>query len=174
MNAIELYRTLIRSAHEFLEGTLADVTDTQFAWDPPGRAFSIGANYAHVIMSEDMGVQGLLKRQEPLAATTWAGKLGLTELPPMGPGGDLKGWSRRVPLDLGAVRPYGQAVYAATDEYLAALTPDALTRAVDLSALGFGQQTVLYVLTALLANASLHTGEISCLKGIQGAKGYPV
>jgi hypothetical protein len=33
---------------------------------------------------------------------------------------------------------------------------------------------VLFVLTAILSNASLHTGEISCLKGQQGAKGYPV
>ena len=56
MDAIELYRNLLRSAHDFLEGTLADVTPAQFTWDPPGKAFSIGANYAHVLGAEDMAI----------------------------------------------------------------------------------------------------------------------
>lgn len=174
MNAIELYRNLILSAHEFLEGTMADVTPEQLTWDPPGRAFSIGANYAHVLTSEDMGIQTLLQGKPILAATTWSGKIGVSELPPLGPGGDLKGWSRRAKLDLAALRRYGQAVYAATDAHLASLTPDALGRAIDMSQYGFGQQSAVFVLNALLANAAMHTGEISCLKGLQGAKGYPV
>ena len=174
MNAIELYRNLIRSAHEFLEGTMADVTPEQFTWDPPGKAFSIGANYIHVLTSEDMGVQSLLRGKQPLAATTWNGTMGPSQLPPMGPGADLKGWSRRANVDLAALRRYGEAVYAATDEYLSSLTPDALGRRIDLSQYGFGQQSMLFVLNNVLANASMHTGEISCLKGLQGARGYPV
>jgi hypothetical protein len=174
MNGIDLCRNLIRSAHDFLEGTMADVTPEQLAWDPPGKAFGIGANYAHVLTSEDFGIQSLLRGQDPLAATTWAGRVGVSELPPLGPGGDLKGWSHRNALDLGALRRYGQAVYAASDEYLASLPPEALNRALDLSRFGFGRQTVLFVLSAVLANASFHTGEISCLKGVRGAKGYPV
>lgn len=174
MTAIELYRTLIRRAHEFLEGTMADVTPEQLTWDPPGRAFSIAANYVHVLASEDLGVQRFLRGQEPLAATTWAGRTGVSESPPMGPGGDLKGWSRRAKVDLPAVRQYAGAVCAATDDYLASLTPDALTRPVELSAFGLGQQSFLFVLNALLANVSLHCGEVSCLKGLQGLRGYPV
>ena len=60
MNAVDLYRSLLKSAHEFLEGTLADVTPPQLVWDPPGKAFSIAANFAHVLTSEDFGVHGLL------------------------------------------------------------------------------------------------------------------
>jgi len=174
MNAVEVYRTLLHSAHDFLEQTLADVTPAQLTWDPPGKAFSIAANYAHVLASEDLGVQVLLRGKDPLADTTWAGRVGVGEAPPMGPGGDLKGWSRRVSVDVAALRGYGRAVYAATDEHLATLGPEDLERRLDLSRFGFGEQTVLFVLTALLANASLHTGEISCLKGLQGATGYPV
>ena len=174
MNAIDLYRGLLKNTHEFLEGTLADVTPQQLVWDPPGKAFSIAANFAHVLTSEDFGIHGLLQGKEMLAATTWAGKLGASEMPPAGPGGDLKAWSQRVTLDLAALRRYGQAVYAATDAYLASLTADALDRKIDLSRFGFGEQTAVFVLTALLANASMHTGEISCLKGLQGAKGYPM
>ncbi len=174
MNAIELYRDLLRSAHDFLEGTLADVTPAQLAWTPPGLAFGIGANYAHVVTSEDVAIQTLLRGKDLLAATDWSGRTGLSELPPLGPGGDLRAWSARAVIDLPALRRYGQAVYAATDAHLAALTPDALDRPLDLSRFGLGQRTTLFVLTGLLANAAMHTGEISCLKGLQGAKGYPM
>ena len=44
MHATELYRHLLKGAHEFLEGTLADVTLPEFTWDPPGKAFSIAGN----------------------------------------------------------------------------------------------------------------------------------
>lgn len=173
MDAIQLYRSLLRSAHEFLEGTLADVTPEQFTWDPPGRAFSIAANYAHVLTSEDMAVHRLLAGKAMLAETTWAGRLGADEMPPAGPGGDLKAWSRRVKPDLAAMRSYGQAVYAASDAWLASATPADLARPLDMTAFGFGPQTALFVFTAILANASMHTGEISCLKGLQGGRGYP-
>ena len=174
MNAIELYRNLLRSAHEFLEGTLADVTPAQFSWDPPGKAFSIGANYAHVLGAEDMAIQGLLLGKAPLAASAWSGKVGASEPPPLGPGVDVKGWSQRTKLDLVGMRRYGQAVYGATDQFLGSIGPETLGRPIDLSQFGLGKQTALFVLTAILSNASLHTGEISCLKGQQGAKGYPV
>jgi hypothetical protein len=173
MTAIEVYRSLLRTAHEALEGTMAGITPEQATWDPPGSAFSIAANYVHVVGSEDMGIQRFLRARELLATTSWAARTGVSEMPPLGPGADLKTWSRQAKVDLPALQRYGQAVYAATDEYVASLTPEALARPLDLSALGLGQQSVLFVLTALLINASMHCGEISCLKGLQGLKGYP-
>jgi DinB superfamily len=174
MTAIEMYRSLLRSAHEFLEGTMAGLTAEQATWDPPGQAFSIAANYVHVVASEDMGIQRLLRGRELLATTSWAGRTGVSEMPPLGPGGDLKAWSRRAAVDLPALQRFGQAVYAATDEYLGSLTPEALSRSLDLRALGLGEQSVLFVLTVLVANVSMHCGEISCLKGVQGLRGYPI
>ncbi len=174
MTAIEMYRSLLRTVHQFLEGTMAGLTAEQTIWDPPGQAFSIAANYVHVVGSEDMWIQQVLRGRELLATTTWAGRTGVSEMPPLGPGGDLKAWSRRAEVDLPVLQRYGQAVYAATDDYLAALAPEALTRPLDLRALGLGEQSVLFALTALLGNAAMHCGEISCLKGLQGLKGYPV
>ena len=175
MTAIDVYRTLLKTAHEALEGTAAGVTPEQATWDPPGTAFSIAANYAHVVGSEDMGVQRVLRGKDLVAATSWAGRTGMSEMPPLGPGaGDLKAWSRRAKVDLPALQQYGQAVYAATDEYLAGLTLDGLTRSLDLSALGLGQQPVSFILNALVVNAAMHCGETSCLKGMQGLKGYPM
>jgi hypothetical protein len=157
MTAIDMYRSLLRAVHEFLED-----------------AFSIAANYAHVVSSEDMGIQQLLRGRALLATTNWAGRTGVSEMPPLGPRGDLKAWSHRATVDLSALQRYGQAVYAATDEYLASLAPEALSHPVDLRAWGLGVGSVLLVLTVLLGNASMHCGEISCLKGVQGLKGYPI
>lgn len=173
MHATELYHGLLKSAHEFLEGTMADVTPAEFTWDPPGKAFSIAANYAHVVFSEDMAVQALLKGTDMHATTVWAGRFGASEMPPLGPGGDLKGWSHRATVDLAAMRAYALAVYAATDAHVASMPAEGFARPLDLSRFGFGQQTALFILTAILVNASMHTGEISCLKGLQGMKGYP-
>ena len=66
-----------------------------------------------------------------------------------------------------------KTVYAATDEYLASLSDDDLNRSLNLAGLGVGQQTLGWLLTLMLANVNWHTGEIACLKGLQGAKGYP-
>ena len=77
-------------------------------------------------------------------------------------------------MDLAALQQYAKAVYAATDGYLASLTDKDLSRSVDLSALGLGKSSVSYVLiNGILGNAFSHGGEISCLKGLQGVRGYP-
>ena len=83
-------------------------------------------------------------------------------------------WARRVQIDLPALKAYGRAVYAATDAYLESLTDIDLDRELDLSAVGFGKQKLSWMLNFLVLNhIGTETGEISALKGIQGAKGYP-
>lgn len=65
-------------------------------------------------------------------------------------------------------------MYEATDRYLAAVDDAALERDLDLSAVGIGRRTVGWLLAhPMLGNITMHCGEISCLKGLQGAKGYP-
>jgi hypothetical protein len=177
--AISLFREQVKAAHQLVEGTVADVTEKQAHWIPPGIAIPIGANYAHIVLSEDGTVNGMLKGGAPLFASTWAGRVGVNELPPMinpeKPGfPDWSGWSRRVRVDLAAMRQYAQAVYAATDGYLASLTDNTLNNSIDLFALGLGKSTVGYILiNGILGNAFSHCGEISCLKGLQGVHGYP-
>jgi len=175
MNASSLLRDQAREAREFLEGTMSDVTQEQAASMPGGKTVSIAANYAHIITSQDFGLHGVLKGTAPLVASSWAGKAGFDSPPPFGPGASLDEWARQTPIDLKALRQYAQAVYVASDEYLASLSDDDLNRPVDLSAVGLGQQPASYVLKAgWINNVLMHCGEISCLKGLQGAKGYPV
>ena len=50
-----------------------------------------------------------------------------------------------------------------------------LERELDLSAVGFGTRKLGWMLNLLVLNhIGTETGEISVLKGIQGAKGYPL
>ncbi|MHB8766816.1 MAG: DinB family protein [Deferrisomatales bacterium] len=177
--ALSLLRSQLQAAHGLLEGTIGDVSTAQAHWAPGGLALPIGATYAHVVLSEDATINALFRGGAPLFATAWAGKAGVSE-PPPGPDPhapgfpDWRAWGQRERVDLPALRTYAQAVYAGTDGYLATLQDADLTRPVDLSALGLGPATMEYVLTnGVLGNALTHCGEISCLKGLQGTRGYP-
>lgn len=169
--ATAILREQFRVGHEFLEGTMQGVTSEMAHWSPPGKAQPLGANYAHVLISEDFLVNSLLKGSAPLLASTWEGKVGVSEFPPQAP--PWNDWADRVQVDLEALRGYGQAVYQATDNYLASLSDEDLDRSLDLSMIGFGQQTLGGFLGILIFNVHTHTGEIACLKGLQGHQGYP-
>jgi len=170
-HVVELLRGQFTGAHDVLERTMQDVTPEMAGWQPPGVANAIGAMYAHVATGEDALLNGLGRGAAPLLASTWAGKTGLSELPPMG--GDWYAWGQGVVIDLAGVRAYAQAVYAQTDEYLASLTDADVGKEVDLSAIGFGRQPLVMLCSILISNVQWHTGEISCVKGLQGHKGYP-
>jgi DinB family protein len=171
LDAVTLLREQIRTAHEWLEGTMADVTAEQADWVPPGVANPLGASYAHAVFSEDLLINGMLRGGTPLFKGEWAGKTGQSVVHPDQDWSQYAAWVRDVRLDLPAARAYAQAVYAATDAYLAGLTPEDLDREVNL----FGGS---YSVGATLANfvaGHCHDllGEISCLKGLQGVRGYP-
>jgi hypothetical protein len=168
-STLALFSRLYQNAHGWVEGAVETLTPEQAAWTPPGVAHPAGAQYAHILMTEDFLIGGAVRGGAPLAMSTWQGRTGISELPPAG---EWAEWARRVEVDLPAARQYAQAVYEATEAYLASATDEDLTRQIDLTAFGFGVQTVEYVLNNVLINAAAHCGEIACLKGLQGAQGY--
>ncbi len=177
MDSITLLRQQSEMAHTVLESTMEGVTNDHAAWMPPGKAQTVGASYAHVVLSEDMIVNGMLSGQAPLFAATWAGKNGVSEPMPM-PGPDWEsryhGWTQSVKVDIPAMREYAKAVYANTDEYLSSLTPDDLDRTIDLSGVGMGQMDLAGTLSLMVVGHTNNLrGEISAIKGTQGLKGYP-
>lgn len=169
MKAISVLQEGTQWAHEFLEMVTADVTPEQAHWRPPGIANPLGAIYAHAVLAED-GVIGMLKGSAPLFASTWAGKTGVSD-PQFQM--TLEG-SQGLKVDLPTFRQYAQAVYTATNDYLASLSDESLSGEIDLSNAGLGQKPLSWCLNALLiSHLNNMIGEISCLKGLQGAKGYP-
>jgi hypothetical protein len=170
MNAIGTIRESIQWGHYLLEMVMADVTDEQARWTPPGVANPIGAMYAHGLLAVDGMVNGLLKGGAPRFATEWEGQLG--DWPPQMQ--VTFDWARGIQPNLSALRQYGQIVVADADAYLDQLEETELDRAVDLSAVGLGIRRVGWILNALVAaHLNNMAGEISALKGVQGAKGYP-
>jgi hypothetical protein len=177
-NVVTLLREQLKGAGQVLEGTMEGVAAEHAQWTPPGTANPLGATYAHILTTEDALINGIIKGAAPLFASTWAGKIGVSEpLPspdPNKPGlPDWAAWSRRVQVDVAALREYAQAVYAAADEYLASVSDEDLGRSIDLSGLGLGERSVGSLLGTVIANTHWHTGEIACLKGLQGLRGYP-
>jgi hypothetical protein len=176
--AVAFIREGAQLGHWYLAGTMADVTAEQAHYAPPGRANPIGATFAHVVCSEDLIVNGMLRQQTPLLASSHANTTGLSEPMPMPRSPDwgeaYGAWARRVQVDLAALKTYAEAVYAGTDTYLASLSDSDLERELDLSEVGFGTRKLGWMLNLLVLNhIGTETGEISVLKGIQGAKGYP-
>lgn len=170
MNAISGFQEGIQWAHEFLEMVTANVTPEQAHWRPPGIANPLGAIYAHAVLAEDSVINGMLKEGIPLFASTWAGKTGVSD-----PQFQMTlEWAQRLKVDLPTFRQYAQAVYTATNDYLASLTDESLSRQIDLSDVGLDQKPLSWCLNALvISHLNNMIGEISCLKGLQGAKGYP-
>lgn len=160
----------LKWAHELLEMVMVDVTEAQLNWTPPGLANPLGATYAHAICSEDAVLHGVLQGDPPLFSNGWEGKTGISA-PQWYSDFD---WARELAIDLPQAKEYAKAVYEASQAYLEGLTETDLDREIDLTKYGFGIQNVAWVYSSLvISHLNLMSGEISCLKGLQGAKGYP-
>jgi hypothetical protein len=181
MSAATLLRDQLRHAHQLLDGAVDDVTPEQAQWLPEGTANPLGATYAHVLFGEDAFI-AMLGGREPLFADGWMGRTGVSEAPPLADPGAMpplaqawQDWGRQVRVDLPALRDYGAAVQQASDAYLAALSEGDLDQAIDLSAAGFGEQSLAWLLSeGLVGHVRAHLGEIVCLKGLQGGRGFPL
>jgi hypothetical protein len=101
----------------------------------------------------------VLATRTPLALSTWVGRTGLSELPPIARPTDWHAWARRVRLDLAQLRPYARAVYAVTDAYLTALPDEALDPER-------GERPAC-LLSALLLTLAMRRGEIACLLALE-------
>lgn len=163
MTAISLLREQLKLTFQFFMETVDDVTPEQAHWVPPERANPLGAIYAHAILQLDE-VIAQLKQNEPLFKTKSRGKTGVSE-----PRGSVSlDWARRVSVDLPVLKQYAQAVYKAADKYIQSLDEKDLGRRM-------GPWNLAGILSQHgIAHLNNMTGEISCLKGLQGAKGYPI
>lgn len=166
MNAIVTnLRAQLKGAHEWLEGTLANVDDRLANDMPPGgKLATIGANYAHVTTAEDYFVNVLLKGSAPLMMGV---SPGLSEPPPMGNWGQ---WGHTVKVDIAVQRAYAQKVYESVDAYLTTVIDADLAK---MTHTPVGDMPLGAFIDLWILNAHCHTGEISALKGLWGLQGYP-
>lgn len=168
-SGISVFRMFFGGAHNYLEGTMQGVTSSALNWSPEPGPGSILTQYAHIVTSEDWLVNIKAKGGAPVMAVM-AGQTGF-RTPPPPTGWDE--WTRTESVDFSALCRYAQAVYRATDDYLASATDADLARPVDMSEVGMGTVPLAQVLMLAVNNVSTHTGEISALKGLCGLTGYP-
>lgn len=174
MTALALLKAQIKNARETFEGTAADILTDHVHKDPGGKAFPLGALYAHLIFSEDVIIQGMLQGKAPLSETSYKGKTGTSEpMPAMDAhwSENNEKWSKTVQVDLQELRAYAQAVYAATDAYVESITDTDLDTLIDLG--DWGKKTVAELLYSfVIAHTNSLAGELSAIKGVHGVKGY--
>jgi DinB superfamily len=173
--ALSLLKDQLKEAHELFENTAADIQEEHVHKDPGGKAFPLGATYAHLVFSEDVIVQGMMQAKLPLFESEWKGKTGASEpMPPMDENWTPTNekWSKTVTIDFPKMQQYAKAVYSATDEYVNSLSDADLEKEIDLGS--WGKKTVAQMLSGfVISHACSLAGELSALKGIQGARGYP-
>ena len=169
----DVLRGAMDSAHGILEATMADVDNDLANRPAPGIANSVGSAYAHLVLSEDRLVNGVIKGSQTLAATSWAGRTGVDREPP-GRGahdGGLGEWYKTVKVDLGALREYAKAVYANSEAFISSVADVALSREIEgpMGKVPLAQFFSVFV----TAHCNNLAGEISANKGAFGRKGYP-
>jgi hypothetical protein len=169
MNVFEYIQLEMARMRRSVAGVMKDMTPELFNWAPPGTANTISATFVHFINAEDGFIQDVLQGKPPLwESGGWSARTGIEKPPRMG-----EDWSafKKRQTEMAPLLEYQAAVWAATDSYLASLTPTELERMVKFAG---GKRTVAEMLILSASQSHQHVGEIAALKGIQGAKGMPV
>jgi len=133
VEAAGLLRAQVQEAHRLSDDGL---TDWLRALAPavPATGSRVAALYVHAATVEDVTIHSLLRRVAPVYQRDWAGT----------------GPARYSTADLMPLRAYAHQVFAATDTYLAGLTPEGSNRRVDLSRLGQGRPTVAFIVSKFI------------------------
>jgi hypothetical protein len=150
----------------------ADLTPEQADWQPPGCANPIGATYWHTLASVDDVVHRWALGQAPLRQRNgWDERLLKAAVPEPEHGGDWLTYMRTIRVDLPALHEYAKEVGEAVQGWLGTLTPADLARTIETPV---GENSLAQMLDLFVVwHINAHCGEISALKGCQGAKGYP-
>ena len=169
MQAVDVLRGQLTQAHEMLEFAIDGLSDEQLHYRFPGATIqAAGPIYVHVISNEDLLITTKLRNKEPIyVADGWADKLGID----INDGYLTEEWATSLKItDLVLLQSYAQAVYAASDAYLASITADDLNGTVDF----MGEMRIGdYLGRIIVWHAVAHGGEIAAIKGMFGLQGAP-
>lgn len=175
--AVKILEEGLKFAHEIFEGTMQGVEEQHASWVPSGKALPIGTLYVHLLISEDMTINMMLKGGAPLFATSFKDKTGASELmPEPGPNweSEHRDWAAKVKVDLKLAKEYAKEVYKNSEEYLKEIQDSDLEKMIDLSAFEMEEKNAGWVImNFVIGHINNIMGEISTLKGFQGLKGYP-
>jgi len=168
MNVIEYIRGEMASVRRTVDRIMKDITAEVFNWAPPGTANTISATFIHLMNVEDNFIQKIIQGKPSVwESSAWSEKTGVQKPPSIG-----EDWSefKHRKISIQPLLDYKDAVWAATDAYLATLTAEELDRKVKFAG---GERTVGEMLRLSVSQSHSHAGEIAALKGLQGIQGLP-
>jgi hypothetical protein len=175
MDALDVIRHVTKRAWDWLEYTVVrDITEEQANWRPPGTANTIGATYAHTIVCADEDINRVMYGRPTLLESRWNGQAGLGKEYRFG---EWNAFDPKVGVEWGTLRQYARDVHAWLLESVGSLTEADLQMPVDMSrspggsSLGQWKGIDVYFLHGT-GHIYIHGGEIACLKGMQGQRGY--
>jgi hypothetical protein len=156
MNTVELTQYSVGFAFEILSQVTADLTQEQADWQPPGVVNTIGEIYSHIIVYVDHFVQAVIeKRPKPESIESRPDEFKMQE----------------GQVNLSELHEYADKVKNKTLGWISSMTPEDLSAIIDTT---IGEIPVGQMIEAFITwHINTHCGEISALKGCQGAKGYP-
>jgi len=172
MNTVQLTQYSLDNAFGILAQVVGDLTQEQADWIPSGCANPIGASYWHAVSGADEVICRWVLGQEPLHQREgWRDRV-LTVSAPEPEGGEgWLTWMQTIRVDLPVLNEYATATAAMLMGWLGTLTPEDLVRSISTP---IGELNVAQVMeTFIIWHINAHCGEISALKGCQGARGYP-
>ena len=162
----------LKEAFNLLEGTVLDIKDEHVHKDPGGKSTPAGAAYAHIIVSADSVINGMILHKPFLLETKMNGKGGFDLAYPPYDEAQLAVWLKKVKVDMAQLKSYEKEIRTFCEEYVSGLTDDDLDKKIEVQ--GMGEMTIAYLLgTFLIGHINNHCGEISAVKGLHGTKGYP-
>ena len=166
MTAVDYLKQGLGFLHGAYRDALTGQSLTQLHFVPDGESHSVAWVLWHAARIEDLIIQGVGQSKPDLwRGANWAERTGL---PAKGFGtGQKTEEARAVGIqDLDAFADYQAAVAAATDEFIAALSDDDLTREVTVGERHetLGQAMNLHLITHLNG----HRGEVNLIRGMHG------
>jgi hypothetical protein len=169
MTLTAFLRDALRAQHRMIDEAVKDLTDEQLHWVPPNsKANHIAFTLWHYVRTEDNIVQFVLQDRKPTVWITggYHERWGLDKVA-QGTGMSTEdAHALRLP-SLDEWMAYQQAVWQATDDYLASIDDDALDRT--LTVRPFGQIEARRALAQVcLTHGHAHLGEICVLRVLQG------
>jgi hypothetical protein len=175
LTALQLVKDQLKDVHGTFESTVSNIKSEHLHKLPGGQALPLGSLVAHLVFSEDVIVNGMLLKKEPLYTTSWKGKTGASSpLPAMDDKWKTSHieWSQNVQVKFPELMKYMKAVFESTEKYVATLKDADLEKEVDLGS--WGKKNVVSLLTGfIIAHTNNLIGEISAIKGVNGEQGYP-
>ena len=167
MDALSLLKVQVAGPRRDWNSIIADMTQEQLQWTPPGVANPIVSLVMHAVGSQDNAANAVAQGKPKVwDANNWGEKLGIS---PYGRQNLEEGRAMHVDIEL--FRAYSAEVFASVDAFLASAKPEDLDREVKNFAgdmVPLGNQLSSSLVTHFMG----HLGEVSALKGCQGGKGW--